>query len=168
MTVGYVLLEEQAAVIAHEQITELKLENKLVRGNVKLIKTDKANGAKLAGAGFDLYDPDGNVIGSYITDQNGVLLIENLPYGFGYKLVESKAPEGYTLKKTELSFDITENGATVELSAVNEKTPPPENPKTGDDSNIGLWFALLAASVCGIGTLMIVRSRRKKKKSEEV
>ena len=37
MTVGYVLSEEQAAVIAHEKITELQIENKLIRGNVKLI-----------------------------------------------------------------------------------------------------------------------------------
>jgi hypothetical protein len=44
------------------------------------------------------------------------------------------------LDKSEIVFDITENGATVEVSAVNEKTPPPPTdiPKTGDTSNIAL------------------------------
>ena len=166
LTVGYVLSEEQIAVVAHEQITELQIENKLIRGNVKLTKTDKADGAKLAGAVFDLYDPDGDLIGSYTTDENGEIFIENLPYGFGYNLVESKAPDGYKLEKTELSFDVTENSATVELSATNEKIPMSGNPKTGDNSNIGLWIALAGISVAaliGIG----VTSKHRKKRIEE-
>ena len=166
LAVGYILSEEQIAVVAHEQITELQIENKLVRGNVKLTKTDNADGAKLAGAVFDLYDPDGDLIGSYTTDENGEIFIENLPYGFGYNLVESKAPDGYKLEKTELSFDVTENSATVELSATNEKIPMSGNPKTGDNSNIGLWIALAGISVAaliGIG----VTSKHRKKRIEE-
>lgn len=166
LTVGYVLSAEQSAVVAHEKVTELQVENKLIRGNVKLVKTDKANGAKLAGAVFDLYGQDGSLIAGYTTDKNGEIFIENLPYGSGYKLVESKAPEGYTLGKTEFSFDITENGVTLEFSAINKKTPTPHNPKTGDDSNLGLWIALAAASACGIGVLAAIHLRRKKKDKE--
>lgn len=134
LTDGYVLSDEQAIVIEHEKVTELQFENKLIRSNVKLVKTDKANGAKLSGAEFELYDPDGSLIGIYTTDGNGEVFIEELAYGFGYKLVEIKAPRGYMLCKAELSFDITENGATVELFAVNEMIPP-KNPRTGDNSN---------------------------------
>ena len=164
LTVGYVLSEEQAAVIAHEQVTELQIENKLIRGNAKLIKTDKATGAKLAGAVFELYGPDGELLGVYTTDENGEIFTENLAYGSGYKWVETEAPTGYKLDKTEISFDITENGATVELSAVNEKIPekPGDNPKTGDNSNPALWFTLLGISAGALILTFILQRRNKK------
>ncbi|HCC34800.1 MAG TPA: hypothetical protein DEQ02_03880 [Ruminococcaceae bacterium] len=166
LTVGYVLSAEQSAVVAHEKVTELQIDNKLIRGNVKLIKTDKATGAKLAGAVFELYDPDGNLLGIYTTDQNGEIFIPDLPYGFGYKLTETKAPEGYKLGKVKFSFDITENGATIELAATNEKIPPSGNPKTGDDSNIWLWVAVAGVSVAALTGLGIYGMRRKMKKGE--
>jgi LPXTG-motif cell wall-anchored protein len=166
LTVGYVLSEEQTAVVALDKVTELQIENKLIRGNVKLIKTDKDTDKTLAGAEFELYDPDGNLIGTYTTDENGELLIENLPYGFGYKLIETKAPNGYKLGKVELTFDITENGVTVELTAENEVIPPPDNPKTGDDSNMTLWLILMGVSVAALLGLGVCSKKKKTKKDE--
>jgi uncharacterized surface anchored protein len=165
LTTGYVLSAEQTVTVAHEQLAELTIENKLIRGNVKLVKTDKADGTKLAGAVFDLYGPDGVQMGVYVTDKNGELLIEGLPYGKGFKLIESAAPEGYTLGKVEFSFDITENGVTLEFSAVNEKTPTPGNPKTGDDSNPTLWIVLCVLSLGGI--VIAVRFLLRKKQTDK-
>jgi len=162
LTEGYVLSEEQAAAVAHEQITEMKIDNKLIRGHVKLTKTDKGNGAKLAGAVFDLFAPDGTQMGVYITDYNGELLIQNLPYGFGYKLTETQAPDGYKPGKVEFIFDITEDNVTLEYTAVNERGPMPNLPKTGDDSNLVLWFSLLGASLiaCGIALLVMFKGKK--------
>jgi LPXTG-motif cell wall-anchored protein len=169
LTVGYVLSAEQSAVVAHEQVTQLQIENKLIRSNVKLIKTDRANGAKLVGAEFELYDPAGVLIGIYTTDQNGEIFVESLAYGFGYKWVEIKAPEGYKLDKSEIAFDITVDGVTLELSATNEVVPPPvpDNPKTGDDSNPILWLALLGVSAAVLVGLGIYGKRRKMKNEQE-
>jgi LPXTG-motif cell wall-anchored protein len=162
LTTGYVLSEEQTAVIAHGQLAELEIHNRLIRGNARLVKTDKATGAVLTGAVFDLYAPDGNLIGSFETDENGELFIEGLPYGHGYKWVESEAPEGYRLEKTEYPFDITEDGATVELEAQNERIPVvPDNPKTGDDSNPGLWIGLAAAALGGLIALIIIGKKKR-------
>ena len=81
LTEGYLLSEEQTVTVAFEKITELQIENRLIRGSVKLVKTDKDSGEKLSGAMFTLYAPDGEKLGEYITDENGELFIERLAYG---------------------------------------------------------------------------------------
>ncbi len=175
LTTGYVLAVEQTATVAHEELIELAFENKLVRGNVKLVKTDKADGAKLADAVFDLYGTDGLQMGVYVTDADGELLIQDLPYGTGYKLIESAAPEGYRLDNVEFVFDITEDGATLEYAAVNEKAPEPTpeptpiatpttvpgNPQTGDESNPILWLILSILCVAGIAVAVRIAVRKK-------
>ena len=42
-----------------------------------------------------------------------------------------------------------------------------DNPKTGDDSNIGLWLGLLGLSVVGIGATVFFGFKRKKKDGEQ-
>ena len=91
-----------------------------------------------------MYDPSGKLLGNYTTNEDGEILIENLPYGLGYILSETKVPSGYMFDKVKLSFDITENGKTIELSAVNEKIPPSDFPNTGDDGISILWITLMA------------------------
>jgi uncharacterized surface anchored protein len=162
LTEGYVLSEKQAFSLAHKQLVELIVQNNLIRGNVKLTKVDKATGTKLPLAIFDLYDTNGEQIGVYITDANGELFIENLPYGFGYKLVENEAPEGYKLGNVEFAFDITEDGVTLEFTAENEKAPTPENPKTGDDRNPVLWTVLLGIAAIALGYMTYLSFRKKK------
>lgn len=160
LTEGYLLSEAQTVTVAYEEITELQIENRLIRGSVKLVKTDRDSGANLSGAVFALYAPDGEELGEYITDENGELLIEELPYGTGYKLVEHKAPMGYQLAEVALSFDITENGKVIELSAVNEKIPPTDSPQTGDTFPMALWLTVAGVS---FGTLILLTLGRRKR-----
>lgn len=159
LTEGYVLSEVQSVTVAHEKITEMQIKNRLIRGDVRLTKTDKESGAKLAGAVFDLYNPDGGLLGSYTTNETGELFIEGLVYGSGYKLIEKQAPEGYRLDETPLVFDIQENGKVIEFTAVNEKIPQSDNPQTGSRSGMKLWFALTGAS---LGMLVTLYRRRNK------
>ena len=80
-----------------------------------------------AGAGFQIYDPDGNkvsmtftyptptTIDTFYTDADGQLVTpEKLDYGKGYSLVEVQAPYGYVLDSTPVSFDVTEENSTQE------------------------------------------------------
>ena len=164
LTTGYVLSEEQATMIAHEQITEMTIHNRLIRGNVRLLKLDSSTGKPLQGAEFTLYDPDGNMFGVYTTDENGVIFVEGLPYGIGYKWVETKAPAGFKITTGEIPFDISEDGVTIELNAENDRVPPPDNPKTGDESNPALWLILMGASAAALVTLGIAGKRRKSKR----
>jgi uncharacterized surface anchored protein len=162
LTTGYVLSEAQAAVIAHDEITEMSIHNRLIRGNVRLVKVDSSTGEPLQGAEFTLYDPDGNFAGVYTTDKNGVILVEGLPYGIGYKWVETKVPAGFKLPEGQIPFDITEDGVTVELNAENDRIPEtPDIPKTGDNSSTALWLILMVVSAAAFVGFGIAGKRKK-------
>lgn len=94
---------------------------------VKVIKKDAETGKTIpyAGAGFQIYDPDGKLvtmtytyptpttIDTFYTDASGSLITpERLPYGKGYTLVEVQAPYGYVVEKNPISFDVTADTAT--------------------------------------------------------
>lgn len=96
---------------------------------IKVVKKDAETGKTIpyAGAGFQIYDPDGNkvsmtftyptptTIDTFYTDADGQLVTpEKLDYGKGYLLVEVQAPYGYVLDSTPVSFDVTEKNSTQE------------------------------------------------------
>jgi len=162
LTTGYVLSDEETAVIIPDEIAEMRIHNYLIRGAVRLRKVDAAAGAPLPGAEFALTDPAGNNLGIFITDDQGEICVEALLYGVGYKWVEVKAPAGYLLNAAEIYFDITANGVTIELTATNEAIPTiPDNPNTGDNT---MWPYLVVLCVTAAGvTAMLVTTRRKSK-----
>ncbi len=78
-----------------------------------------------AGAGFQLYRPDGSkvemtftypevtTIDTFYTNDEGYLITpEKLEYGSGYSLVEVSAPYGYILNSEPVYFDVTADNAT--------------------------------------------------------
>lgn len=96
---------------------------------VKVVKVDAETGKTIpyAGAGFHIYDPDGNLvtmaftyptpttIDTFYTDAEGSLVTpEKLPYGKGYSIVEVQAPYGYVLDGTPIYFDVAEENSTEE------------------------------------------------------
>lgn len=96
---------------------------------IKVVKKDAETDKTIpyAGAGFQIYDPDGNkvsmtftyptptTIDTFYTDADGQLVTpEKLDYGKGYSLVEVQAPYGYVLDSTPVSFDVTEENSTQE------------------------------------------------------
>ncbi len=106
------------------------LNNGYYEGYIKIVKVDSETGETIpyAGAGFQIYDPDGNLVtmtytyptattvDTFYTDDNGQLITpETLEYGLGYSIVEVQAPYGYVLDSTPVYFDVTEDDATDEL-----------------------------------------------------
>lgn len=96
---------------------------------IKVVKKDAETGKTIpyAGAGFQIYDTEGNkvsmtftfptptTIDTFYTDADGQLVTpEKLDYGKGYSLVEVQAPYGYVLDSTPVSFDVTEENSTQE------------------------------------------------------
>ena len=118
----------------HEMTYRFLINNRNFEAFIRVVKTDSTTGKVIpyAGAAFQLYDPDGNLISMsytypefttidtfYTTEDGALLTPEKLPYGNGYSLVEVFAPYGYVLDSTPIYFDVTEensndeNGLTV-------------------------------------------------------
>ena len=108
----------------HDEIVTVENEpgvgfkNVPMKGSVTVYKTDKATGEKLVGAGFQLFDADGNKIIEGQTGKDGTMTFGGLRLG-KYSIREYIAPEGYVLDDTPLTFEITENGQELSFDMQN-------------------------------------------------
>ena len=122
------------------------INNSSLESYVKIVKVDSETGKQIpyAGAGFQIYDPDGKLvtmkytyptvteIDTFYTNSEGYLIThETLPYGKGYSVVEVQAPYGYTLDSTPVSFDITAENTSEENGVTIVKTEKKNTPQKG-------------------------------------
>lgn len=122
------------------------INNASLESYVKIVKVDSETGKQIpyAGAGFQIYDPDGNKVTMkytyptvteieiFYTNSEGYLITpETLPYGKGYSVVEVQAPYGYTLDSTPVSFDITAENTSEENGVTIVKTEKKNTPQKG-------------------------------------
>ena len=163
---GYVTAESVKFTV--EDTAEIqKVEMKDDVTKLEISKQDIA-GKELPGAKLTILNQDGKVVESW-TSTEKAHYIEMLPIG-KYTLREETAPEGYLIAK-DVEFEVKDTGEVQYVTMVDEEKPvekTPEGgkpvsdaPKTGDNSNLWLWFMLLGMSVAGAGTLAYVRKKRK-------
>lgn len=122
------------------------INNANLESYVKIVKVDSETGKQIpyAGAGFQIYDPDGNKvtmkytypnvteIETFYTNSEGYLITpETLPYGKGYSVVEVQAPYGYVLDSTPIYFDITAENTSEENGVTIVKTEKKNTPQKG-------------------------------------
>lgn len=113
---------------------------------IKVVKTDTETGKQIAyaGAGFEIYKPNGEqvkmtytyptptTIDTFYTNSEGYLVTpEKLIYGKGYKLVEVQAPYGYVLDSTPISFDVTQDNSSKENALTIVKVTRPNTAQKG-------------------------------------
>ena len=129
-------------------------------GSLKIIKT--SSDGKVEGFSFRVTGPNGYV-GVFTTDKNGEIIIDDLRIGeYVVSEVSDGASSAYVLPpdKTASVYE----GAVTKVEMHNELR---DTPKTGDDSNPALWFALLGASTAGAAVLGIVGFRKRRKEGAE-
>lgn len=125
----YVLNDEiQTIELKENQITNIKFENRKIRGNVELTKTDN-DGNKLTGCKFNIYkdsnnnntfDKDDELIGELEEKETGKYSIEQLLYG-KYFIKEMVAPEGYVKSNEIIEVMISKDKETKYINMINKK-----------------------------------------------
>lgn len=104
------------------------IKNNLIYGSVKGLKVDRETQEVIKGANFGLFKSDitefteNNAILTAVTDENGVFVFNNIPYG-EYIIKELKPADGYLDNEDVFTVIIKDNEQVVELTAINDKVP---------------------------------------------
>ena len=85
-------------------------------GGLTIIKKDKETGERIKGVQFEIRKLNGEIIGTYTTDENGVINLPEAEKGW-YQVVELKAAKGYKLDDTPHQIEVKDGGtATLEIT----------------------------------------------------
>ena len=87
-------------------------------GGLQIIKSDADTGKRLSGVVFEIRKMDGEIIGTYTTDENGVIYLPEAENGW-YTVTELKAADGYRLDDTPHRVEVRD-GQTVTLEITNK------------------------------------------------
>ncbi len=114
------------------------IENNLIYGSVKGLKVDRETQEVIKGATFGLFKSDttefseDKAILTAVTDENGVFVFNNIPYG-EYLIKELKPADGYLDNEDVFTVTIKDNEQVVEITAINDKVPELKTTATVND-----------------------------------
>lgn len=115
-------------------------KNDLAKGTLDFTKLDFTTSETIPNTKIEIYlnDDEEVLIGEYITDEDGKVVIDNLPSGHKYYILEKEAPEGYILNEEKIYFEIKENGEVVKSEMTNTKIKSKINIHKVDSENNSL------------------------------
>ncbi len=126
--------------------TSLTLSNYQAKGSLEFIKIDSITGEVLANTYIGLYNGKDELLFTGYTDENGKIIIEDLPLG-KYYIKELLSPEGYTLSKDNIYFEIKQNKehilTTMENATINV-------PNTSQHKNYNHYIISLVILIIGL------------------
>ena len=119
---NYKLTEEpQTIELKANEIVDVVFQNEKKKGQVKVVKIDEDNNeVRLEGVEFKVYDENGNVVDTLVTDKNGEAVSKRLPIDQEYTVQETKTLENYVLTE-EPQTVILEEDQITDLTFTNEK-----------------------------------------------
>ena len=165
---GFLLDEGVYAVFIETDGTTYSVENKsgvgfinaAMKGNLKIVKT--SSDGKVEGFSFRVTGANGYDM-TFETDENGEILIEGLRIGtYTVSEVANSVSAAYVMPADKNANVILDSTTIVEMHNEYRDTP-----KTGDESNLGLWFALAGLSAIGIAVTSVVAYKKRKKEDNE-
>lgn len=179
-TLGSVLVLPNTAVLVPSGSADCAITSNTVRtvfAALRLHKVDAASGDSLAGAGFTLYRTRDDALAgrdplavTALTGADGMALIsgvhvtdfaDDAPASYGYWLVESTAPDGYTGLSAPIEVRLSSDGTTA-LADGTGGFPVPNTKGglawTGADVR---WLLLLGIGLVVLGGLFGLLARRR-------
>lgn len=154
---GYRLSDEVVSFEIKEngEIVKANMTNAKITSIVKIHKVDE-NGTALAGVEIGIFDLDGNLLETHITDENGDIEIE-LEYG-SYYYQELKTIEGHILNDEKVYFDVTKDGEIIQSTIINETIKVP-NTSLSDSKVLDVVGIVLM--LAGVGYLIYDKKKKK-------
>ena len=89
-------------------------------GGLQIIKSDKDSGKRIAGVKFEIRKMNGEIIGTYTTDSDGIIYLPKAESGW-YTVTELEAASGYLLDTTPHRIEV-KDGQTATLEITNHKS----------------------------------------------
>ena len=159
---GYLLAQDIPFEVQDTgEIQKVEMKDDVTK--VEISKTDIA-GKELPGARLAIYDKDGNVVESWISEEEPHY-IEMLPAG-EYTLHEETAPEGYLLAE-DIRFEVRNTGEIQKVAMKDEaKHETPDTPKTGDRADFLFWLLIMGLACFGVIMPMVSCFKDLKDQSE--
>ena len=155
-----VFIETDGMTYSVENKAGVGFINEAMKGNLKIVKT--SSDGKVEGFSFRITGANGYDV-TLKTDENGEIFIEGLRIGeYTVSEVADEVSAPYSRPADKKANVMTDSTTIVEMHNVVIDTP-----KTGDNSKLGLWLALLGVSAAGIGVTVYAGFRKKKKEDAE-
>ena len=133
---NYILDEDNEFTIEvnYNKTTEKTIENKKIKGKVKIIKTSSENseitgikkGDALKDIKFEIYDKNKKLVDTIQTDEDGVAISKDLEKG-KYKIKEVETNKWYLLDENQKNVEITHNNQIITLNLENTPAKPDED-----------------------------------------
>lgn len=137
--------DEYIIELNYNESKNIVIENEIKKGNIKIIKVDADNNEiKIEGVKFNIFDENGNLITTVITNDKGEADICNLPINHKYIIKEVESAKDYILSEDVITVEFNEN-EVKNIIFVNRKKE--KLPRTG---SIDVSNYLLIISAIGI------------------
>ena len=128
----------QTVVVNPDDTQTLTFTNTPIGGLI-ITKSDESSGKRLSGVQFEVRKMNGEIIGTYTTDRNGVIQLPQLDSGW-YTVTELKTVSGYRLDTTPQQVEV-KDGQTATLALTNRTTSNILLHKVDADTGKGIYGA---------------------------
>ena len=109
-------------------------------GGLQIIKSDESSGKRISGVRFEVRKVNGEIVGTYTTDSDGVIYLPEIESGW-YTVTELKAAPDYLLDTASHRIEV-KDGQTATLEITNHKSSRILLHKVDKDTGKGIYGAV--------------------------